>query len=34
MDSLREAGYAFGPDGDLYYPDPADDGRETFANGS
>jgi peptide/nickel transport system substrate-binding protein len=34
MASLEEAGYAFGPDGELYYPDPAEDGRQQFADGS
>lgn len=28
MNALKEAGYAFGPDDELYYPDPEDDGRE------
>jgi peptide/nickel transport system substrate-binding protein len=32
MGSLAEAGYAFGPDDALYYPDPADDGRAPFAD--
>ena len=32
MESLAEAGYAFGPDDTLYYPDPDNDRRTVFAD--
>ena len=32
MAALEEAGYAFGPDGALYYPTADDDAREPFAD--